>query len=146
MVVPMAGQAPAIGRNRQRPESSPCKCLTDVPPFPSADCRLIAGHSGCDPPFGFSSQIAACGGNGGRGNQPAVSSYRFQPPPSNQTEEQARFECMRLVRAGAISDAELLRLREQPLSWSAVLDLMHEQRADNALRALEQLARHHSFT
>jgi hypothetical protein len=53
---------------------------------------------------------------------------------------------MRLVRAGAISDAELLRLREQPLSWCAVLDWMHERRADNALRALELLARHHTFT
>jgi hypothetical protein len=75
-----------------------------------------------------------------------VPSYRFQPPPSDQTEEQARFECMRLVRAGAISDAELLRLRDQPLSWSVVLVLMHERRADNALRALELLARDHTFT
>ena len=53
---------------------------------------------------------------------------------------------MRLVRAGVISDAELLRLREQPLSWSAVLDRMHERRTDNAVRALELLARHHTFT
>jgi hypothetical protein len=52
---------------------------------------------------------------------------------------------MRLVRAGANSDAELLRLRDQALSWSAVLDRMNERRADNALRALELLARHHSF-
>ena len=76
----------------------------------------------------------------------AVPSYRFLPPPSDQTEEQARFECMRLVRAGAISDAELLRLREQPLSWCAVLDRMHERRTDDAVRALELLARHHTFT
>jgi hypothetical protein len=33
---------------------------------------------------------------------------------------------MRLVRAGAISDAELLRLREQPLSWCAVLDRVND--------------------
>ena len=69
-----------------------------------------------------SSRIAACGGNGGRANRPTVPSYRYLPPPSDQTEEQARFECMRLVRAGAISDAELLRLRDQALSWCAVLD------------------------
>jgi hypothetical protein len=75
-----------------------------------------------------------------------VPSYRFLPPPSDQTEEQARFECMRLVRAGAISDGELLRPREQPLSWCAVLDRMHERRTDDAVRALELLARHHTFT
>ena len=67
-------------------------------------------------------------------------------PPSDQAEEQARFECMRLVRAGDISDAELLRLREQPLPWRAVLDRMHERRTDNAVRALELLARQHTFT
>jgi hypothetical protein len=45
--------------------------------------------------------------------------------------KQARFECMRPVQAGAISDAEL-RLREQPLlSRCAVLGLMHERRADS---------------
>ena len=55
-------------------------------------------------------------------------SHRFLPPPSDQTEEQARFEAMQLVRAGAISDAELLRLREQPLSWGAVLERMNELR------------------
>jgi hypothetical protein len=69
-----------------------------------------------------SSQIAACGGSGGHATRPSVSSHPFLPPPSDQTEEQARFECMRLVRAGAISDAELLRLRDQALSWCAVLD------------------------
>ena len=90
--------------------------------------------------------LAACGGSGGCANRAAVPSYQFRPPPSNQTEEQARFECTRLVRAGTISDAELLRLREQPLSWSAVLGFMHDRRADNALRALELLARHHTFT
>ena len=51
---------------------------------------------------------------------------------------------MRLVRAGVISDAELLRLREQPLSWCAVLDRMHERRTDEAVRELELLARHHT--
>jgi hypothetical protein len=68
--------------------------------------RGAAGHSA------FFSQIGLAAPNGGRGNRPAVSSYRFLPPPSDQTEEQARFECMRLVRAAAISDAELLRLRD----------------------------------
>jgi hypothetical protein len=102
--------------------------------------RGAAGHSA------FFSQIGLAAPNGGRGNRPAVSSYRFLPPPSDQTEEQARFECMRLVRAAANSDAELLRLRDQALSWSAVLDRMNERRADNALRALELLARHHTFT
>ena len=83
-----------------------------------------------DPPFGVLSfsRIAACGGSGGRANRPTVPSYRFLPPPSDQTEEQARFEAMQLVRAGAISDAELLRLREQPLSWGAVLERMNELR------------------
>jgi hypothetical protein len=47
-------------------------------------------------------------------------------PPSDQTEEQARFECMRLARVGAISDAELLGLREQPMSWRAVLDRVND--------------------
>ena len=54
-------------------------------------------------------------------------SYRFQPPPPDQTEEQARCECMRLVRAGAISDAELLlRLRDRALSWRAVIDRVND--------------------
>jgi hypothetical protein len=70
----------------------------------------------------FFSEISACGGNGGLANRPTMPSYPFLPPPSDQNEEQARFECMRLVRAGAISDAELLRLRDQALSWCAVLD------------------------
>ena len=43
---------------------------------------------------------------------------------------------MGLVRVGVISDAELLRLRDQALSWGAVRDLMHERRTDNAVRAL----------
>ena len=34
------------------------------------------------------------------------------------------------MRSGAISDAELLRLRDQALSWGAVRDLMHERRTD----------------
>jgi hypothetical protein len=93
----------------------------------------------CGGSFGLLFTNRACGGNGGRGNRPAVSSYRFLPPPSDQTEEQARFECMRLVRTAANSDAELLRLRDQALSWSAVLDRMNERRADNAPSALELL-------
>jgi hypothetical protein len=72
-------------------------------------------------------RIAACGGSGGRANRPSVPSHRYRPPPSDQTEDQARFECMRLVRAGAISDAELLRLRDEALSWCAVLDRINDR-------------------
>ena len=62
-----------------------------------------------------SQELELADGSGRCGNHRSVPRYRFLPPPSDQTEEQARFECMRLVRAGAISDADLLRLCEQPL-------------------------------
>jgi hypothetical protein len=124
---------------------SACRSLTTA--SPSEELPYDSKAWRVDPPFGVLLLTkTACGGSDGRANRTPVPSYRFLPPPSDQTEEQARFECMRLVRAGANSDAELLRLRDQALSWRAVLDRMNERRADNALRALELLARHHTFT
>ena len=46
----------------------------------------------------------------------------FEPPTSNQHEEQARYECMQLVHHGHLDGGRLLSLRDAGVSWSVIRD------------------------
>ena len=70
-------------------------------------------------------------------------SHRLLPPPSDQTEERARFECMRLVRVGAISDADCCGYETKRCRGAAFSIGYTNGGADNAVRAREALFPHH---
>ena len=46
----------------------------------------------------------------------------FEPPTSDQHEEQARYECTQLVHHGHLDGGHLLSLRDAGVSWSVIRD------------------------
>jgi hypothetical protein len=47
---------------------------------------------------------------------------RRQPPQNDPVEELARFECMRLIRAGTLDNLTVFILRESGMPWSKIRD------------------------
>jgi hypothetical protein len=50
------------------------------------------------------------------------STMRRQPPQNDPVEELARFECMRLIRAGTLDNLTVFILRESGMPWSKIRD------------------------
>ena len=46
----------------------------------------------------------------------------FQPPRIDQEEEQARYECMQLIKEGRLDSEHVLTQRDKGVPWSVIRD------------------------
>ena len=49
--------------------------------------------------------------------------FSFEPPTTDQYEEQARYECMRLVQDGRLDGPRVLSQRDDGVPWSVIRDM-----------------------
>ena len=49
--------------------------------------------------------------------------FSFEPPATDQYEEQARYECMRLVQDGRLDGPRVLSQRDDGVPWSVIRDM-----------------------